>query len=302
MYVDAETLWGITAARNPRCYLAHTNLGMLLFKRGRVDEATARFQKALDIRPDFAEAHNDLGLALVQEGQVDEAIAHYEMALKTAPSLTEAHVNLGNALVQKGHFDQAIECYLKALILEPRNGKIYCNIGNALFQQGKLDEAIDALHRGLALQADFAGTHEVLSAVLLRKGQVLSSEGRTQEAIAQYRAALKSQPEFPEALNNLAWILAANADAQVRNGPEAVTLAERACQLTSSKEAVMIGTLAAAYAEAGRFAEAVTTAEKAAVLADQANQPEVAARNRQLIELYRAGKPYHEREEGRSTR
>jgi protein O-mannosyl-transferase len=354
-YVDAETLWGITAARNPRCYLAHTNLGMLLFKRSRVDEAIARYQNALDIRPDFAEAHLNLAVALLQKSQVDQAIAHCEMALKTAPSLTEAHVNLGNALVQKGQFDQAIDCYLKALTLEPRNGRIYCNMGNALFQQGKLDDATDYLQRGLAILPNFAGTHEVLGTVLLRKGQVdeaisqfqlalqyqpdllavrkklaavlaqqgeadeaiaqlsevlvadpndfeahcslaglLNLQGKPKEAIAHYRAALKTQPELPEALNNLAWLLAANADAQARNGPEAVTLAERACQLTHSKEGVMVGTLAAAYAEAGRFAEAVTTAEQAAQLAEQANQPELAARNRQLLELYRAGKPYHE--------
>ena len=123
---------------------------------------------------------------------------------------------------------------------------------------------------------------------------VLSAQGRTREAIAHYRAALQTRPDLPEALNNLAWILAANADPQVRNGPEAVALAERACQLTDSKQALLVGTLAAAYAEAGRFAEAVTAAEKAALLAEQSRQPELAARNRQLLALYRAGKPFHE--------
>ena len=355
MYADFETLWRTTVAGNPRCYLAHTALGSVLFQQGRVDEAIAHYQQALDIRPDFAETHSDLGLALIQKGRVDDAIAHYEQALRAAPSHTEAHINLGNALVQKGQLDPAIAHYLTALAIQPRNGKIYSNIGNALFQQGKLDEAIDCLQRGLAILPAFADAHDLLGAVLLQKGQVdeaishfqqalqyqpdltsarknlaaalvqrgradeaiaqlselllanpndsaahcslagvLNSQGRTKESIAHYRAALKTLPEFPEALNNLAWILAANADPQARNGLEAVALAERACRLTDSKRAVMVGTLAVAYAEAGRFPEDVTTAEKAALLAEQANQPDVAATNRKLLELYRAGKPYHE--------
>jgi Flp pilus assembly protein TadD len=114
---------------------------------------------------------------------------------------------------------------------------------------------------------------------------------KTKEAIGHYRDALKALPDFPEALNNLAWILAANPDPQVRNGREAVALAERACKLTEYKQPMMVGTLAAAYAETGRFAEAVTTAEKAKTLAEQANQTELAARNHTLLERYRSGQP-----------
>ena len=122
-------------------------------------------------------------------------------------------------------------------------------------------------------------------------GVTLAALHKTPEAIAQYREALKLRPDFPEVLNNLAWILAASADPQVRNGPEAVLLAERACKLTDYKKPLLVGTLAAAYAEAGRFPEAVVTAEKALSLAEQGNQPDVAARNRALLERYQAGRP-----------
>jgi protein O-mannosyl-transferase len=105
---------------------------------------------------------------------------------------------------------------------------------------------------------------------------------------------LALQPDSVEALNNLAWILAANPDQEMRDGPEAVSIAERACELTQHREPVLLGTLAAAYAEAGRFAEAVATAEKARDLALTAGQTAVAETNRRLLELYRAGKPYHE--------
>ena len=109
--VDLETLWGATASRNPGCYLAHINLGRLYFQQGRLDEAIAQDQKALDIRPDSAEIHNDLGLALMQRGRAGEAIAHYQKALAIRPVLTEARVNWGNALAQEGRLDGAVAQY-----------------------------------------------------------------------------------------------------------------------------------------------------------------------------------------------
>jgi Flp pilus assembly protein TadD len=117
---------------------------------------------------------------------------------------------------------------------------------------------------------------------------------QTAEAIRHYREALQSQPDFDGALNNLAWILATNPKDDLRNGPEAVRLAERACALSRNQSTFCVGTLAAAYAEAGRFADAVATAEKAIACAKLRNEPGLAARNQQLLELYRAGKPFHE--------
>jgi Flp pilus assembly protein TadD len=117
--------------------------------------------------------------------------------------------------------------------------------------------------------------------------------GRTREAVAQYREALRLNPNLAGALNNLAWVLAASPGDELRNGAEAVRLAERACELTHYGEPLFIATLAAAYAESGRFPEAVTTAERAEQLATTAGLKILAEKDRQLLELYRAGKPYH---------
>ena len=125
-------------------------------------------------------------------------------------------------------------------------------------------------------------------------GMTLDQLGRTREAVAQYREALRLNPNLAGALNNLAWVRAASPEDELRDGVAAVHLAERACELTHYGQPLFIGTLAAAYAEAGRFPEAVTTAEKAEQLATSAGLTGVAVKNRQLLELYRAGKPYHE--------
>jgi Flp pilus assembly protein TadD len=115
-------------------------------------------------------------------------------------------------------------------------------------------------------------------------------------AIQHFQAALALNPGCIEALNNLAWIRAANASADFRNGPEAVELARRACVATQSNEPVVLGTLAAAYAEAGDFTNAIATATQARELAASKNQKTAADRNEMLLELYRAGRAYHEGE------
>jgi Flp pilus assembly protein TadD len=127
-----------------------------------------------------------------------------------------------------------------------------------------------------------------------KAGEVLAALRRSADAIDEYRQALALIPDLVPALNNLAWILATDPQARNRNGSEAVQLAKRACALTDYQTPVLIGTLAAAYAEAGRFKEAVATAQRTCDLARAAGQTVVAERNRQLLELYQSGRPYRQ--------
>ncbi|MGO8931089.1 MAG: fused MFS/spermidine synthase [Limisphaerales bacterium] len=124
----------------------------------------------------------------------------------------------------------------------------------------------------------------------------LSGRGDFAGAIARYRRALEIDPYLAEALNNLAWLLATCPEASLRNGPEAAQLAERACEITEYHRTIFVGTLGAAYAEAGRFPDAVATAQKACELASIFKEEPLLAKNRELLEFYRAGKPYHEPE------
>jgi len=121
-------------------------------------------------------------------------------------------------------------------------------------------------------------------------GLALALQAKDAAAIAHYETAMRMKPDSPEVLNDFAWLLATTLDARLRDGPRATTLAEQACRLTDFKQPALLGTLAAAYAEAGRFADAEKTAEKAVALATAENNPDLAIRNRELLELYRAGK------------
>ena len=90
MYANEETLWRTTIQRNPGSWLAHVNLGELLVRNGRVDEARAQWQQALKINPDDAFAYYDLGVADSQAGKVEAAVTNYQKALEFQPDLIKA--------------------------------------------------------------------------------------------------------------------------------------------------------------------------------------------------------------------
>ncbi len=192
------------------------------------------------------------------------------------------HNNLGYALMQKGEFDNARPHFEEALRLRPRYADALVNLGVLLTREGHTAEALTCLRQAAQVSPNKAEVFGNLAGVL-------ALEGRFEDAIEYYQQAIVSQPQPVEALNNLAWLFATHPEARLRNGPEAVRLAERACELTSYKTALLVGTLGAAYAEAGRFEDAVTAATKAEALARASGNTELADKNRNLAGLYRTG-------------
>ena len=236
---------------------------------------------------DDAEVRNNLGNALLQKGQVDEAVVYFRSALELKPDLAEARDNLGNAALQKGDVDEAIAQYQKALGIKPDYAGACYNLGHALFQKGQVDGAIAEYRKALQINPNIAGVYDSLGNALLQKGEA-------DQAIAQYQKALEIKPDAVDVLNNLAWLLATSPDGHIRDGVQAVKYAEHACELTHYEVTVAVGTLAAAYAEAGRYDDAVARAEKACSLATAAGERELLERNQKLLTLYRAHQPYHE--------
>jgi hypothetical protein len=160
-------------------------------------------------------------------------------------------------------------------------------LGCALADDGKTTEGLAHLEEALRLDPKFADVHGKVA-------YIRAGEGKFDEAVTHYKLALESKPDLTEALNNLAWMMATHPDPKFRNGPEAVRLAERACKLTRNEKTIFIGTLAAAFAEAGRFEEAIATATRARNRALKWGETDLAEKNGQLLELYRSGKAFRD--------
>jgi tetratricopeptide (TPR) repeat protein len=270
---------------NPEYTEAHNNLGTALEKSGHTQEAIQHYKQVLRIKPDFAQAQYNWGVALQGAGQVQQATSHYEQALQAQPDFAEAHNNLGVVLMGLGRLEEAVRHYEQALRINPEYAEAQNNLALALLQLGRLTEAIEHWEQALRIKPDYAGAHYKL-------GLALEKTGRVQEAIGHYEQVVRLQPDFADAGNSLAWLLATHPPAQGGNAVRAVALAQRACELTGNSRAGYLDTLAAAYAAAGQFREAIATAEKAIALARTGGQPKLATECEARLELYRSGRAY----------
>ena len=299
----------------------HHSLGNLLVGAGRSEEALVHFKKAVELRPDVAEYRNNLGVLLLADGQVSEAVGHFRKALESDPLYAETHYNLGMALAKGGQVGDAIAEYRKALELQPEHPKAHYDLALALSATGQTGEAIAHYQKALEVKPDSIEAMNNLSAIFFREGRLDESIHWLQKALetkpdyqsarrnlalveaerdkmiktlAVRREEIRTKPEDASLLNDTAWMLATNPNASVRNGTEAVELARRAVQLTDSKEPMMLGTLAAAYAEASRFPEAVETARHAQRIASEQKLPALADLLQSRIRLFEAKSPFHE--------
>jgi Tfp pilus assembly protein PilF len=228
-------------------------------------------------------------LALASREQVElwgSTANLFEHALKVTGDNYEAHYELGAGYETEGLTNAAITQYRVAAAINHADRRPPLALVRLLYQEGYVAAAASAYDA--VLQVD---SNDVPSRV--DQAQMYLQMGETTRAVSQLEIALRIDPDFPEALNNLAWILATSSDATIRDGPRAVVLAERACELTQYRQTMMVGTLAAAYAEAGRFDDAITTAQNALELARQNDQKELLLKNQELDELYRKHEAYH---------
>jgi Flp pilus assembly protein TadD len=270
----------------PDDLLTCINLGNALLQTGRVDEAIAHYQKALEIQPDYADAHNNLGSALLKKGRTDEAVGHFQRALEIQPNDADAHNHLGDVFLHRGQMDEAIAHYRETLAIQPGYAAAHNNLGYALVEKGRVDEAIGHFQEALKIQPGFAEAHNNLGYVLLQTGHV-------REAVAQFETVLILQPDNARTMSNLAWVLATCPDASVRNGTRAMELARKADHL-NGQDPVVLHALAAAYAEGGRFAEAVTAAQRALQLASAQSNAPLAEMLQSQLKLYQAGSPFRD--------
>ena len=272
---------------NPSFSDCVNNLGTAFLNQGQLDKAQDCYLRALAINPDFAEAHNNLGILFTKQGKKNEAIEQYRKAIELKPSRAEFYNNLGNLLANQGRTTEAIPLFQKALEVDPDNAKVHYNLANIAFAQGQWDGAI--VHYQLALKGmpDSVHAHYQLGLALERRGQVAA-------AMAQFQTVVELDPLHLTAKNNLAWLLATSSETSLRNGQKAVELAQQAVQLSGGLSPPILDTLAAAYAEAGRFPEAVGTARRALELSEAQNNKPLAEAIQNQLKLFEARSPYHE--------
>ncbi|HOC56794.1 MAG TPA: tetratricopeptide repeat protein [Verrucomicrobiota bacterium] len=284
---EAHQQAALALQRHPREAAAHAQAALLLSLDRRYPEAVDHLRQALAQAPDHPTAGQQLAACLAFMGQHQQVIEACRQGLRVDPFNPTLHHLLANAAAETGDMTNAVAHLRFALALKPQWPEARSLLALALTSLGRQDEAAAQYEQAIREAPSDPNLHYLYAAAL-------ASHGSTRAAVDRYRQALALRPDLIEALNNLAWILAANPDDALRNGAEAVRLAERACELSQHAEPVLLGTLAAAYAEAARFDDAVKTAEKARDLAAKAGLKDVAERNSQLLELYRAGKPYHD--------
>ena len=316
---DNESLFTHAIEVTEGNYLAHLIVGDALAADGHGPAAVAHYDQALAIFPEFAEAYSGKGRVAQDAGRLDEAVQWYRRALGIAPDYPESNFSLGLALLALKHPAEAIPCLEKARRSPARFAQATAALTLAKAQIGHWSEAEAALKElpesdRLTPQCQLLGAiiragqgqpdaaFEVFThaqpvpagakSLLEELAQVLGQQRRNDLVARVYAAILELTPDDVATLNNLAWVLATDPNAAVRDGPRAVRLAQRACDLTGGKVAFLLGTLAAAQAEATNFTAAVLTAEKAQSLATEAGQKETAEINGKLLELYRAGRPY----------
>lgn len=257
-------------------------------RRKALSDDLAAYTKLLQADPDNPLRHDAVGGLYFDAGQVDNAIAHYTASLRLNASSASTHYNIGIALAARGRREDAIAHFEQALRLDPAYAQAHNNLGALLFVTGRRSDALEHFRRAIELRPDNVEARTNAAALL-------ASEGRAAEALVHYRAALAMRPNDARALAGAAWIQATAADASLRNGDEAVTLAERATGSTKPPDLGSLDALAAAYAEVGRFDEAVKVAEAANVQAQQSGLSDMAAKFLERAALYRQHRAYRVR-------
>ena len=242
-------------------FMMHYGMGSEMEKLNRPSDAEHHFRRAIEINPNYSPSYIGLGNAFWRRGEPEKAADFYRKALKINPDDQRANYNLATVLKAQ----KEAELYRKALDVNPDDPLANYNMGIILQAQGRLDEANAYFHK-----VNLADISSKLNLVRLLVGN-----DQFVLAIMQLQEVLNIKQDNLEALNNLAWIFAACKDEQYRDPAEAVKLAQAACRLTDNKNAVVLDTLAVAYAASGQFEKAVDTARKALSLIGETGNEEL---------------------------
>jgi len=279
---EALTEFRAAVKIDPQSAVAHLNLGVALQRIGQSERAVAEFHEAARLDPDSATAQLNLGTYAARQGQWEEAETHFRAAIRNDSSLAQAYIDLATVLEKVGRLQEAELFYREAVQREGDGAVALLRLGSLFYRRNWIPEALEAYRDAVRTDAKSPLAH-------LGVATMLDKMGDTRAAIVSYSDALQIDPELGVALNNLAWILATDPDPKIRNGDEAVRLAEAAVRLAGDK---VLGTLAAAQAETGRYHEAVSTINKALALARANGNTTGVTELERFLRIYQRGEPF----------
>ncbi len=222
----------------------------------------------------------------MRNGQYNRAVREFRLALTAKPD-AEGHNNLGAAFQHLGRFEEAAEQYRQALGIDSTYISALSNLGVVYYETGKLDEAIASLERVVEIKRPTPD-------VYLNLGTFYKQAGRLEAALHAFRQGVALAAEDLRFAYQLGWLLAAAAEQALRNGEEAVRLAEKVCEASGYRKPGTLDLLAAAYAETGEFEKAVQTAARSYRLAMASGQTQLASQIQTRMKLYETEQPYRE--------
>jgi tetratricopeptide (TPR) repeat protein len=263
------------------------NLGRVREQQGRPGDARRHFEAAIAADPSFGPAYVGLGDLFEAEGNLTEAAEQYAAAVRVRPDWADAHADLARVLNRLGRPAEAIKHFDRAIELQPSSADAHNNRGVALEAMGRLADAVSSYRRASQLEPD-----QVV--FLSNLAYALYGTGNRDAARAAYREVLEAEPTWPHAVLSEAWRKATDPDAAVRNGKQALRLAEQVCQATGFRMAQALDVLAAAHAELGQFEQAVAREREVLDLLPSNRPPNLEKEIRERLRLYESGKPYRQ--------
>jgi tetratricopeptide (TPR) repeat protein len=262
------------------------DLALELENKGEYQKSIDLWEKLLEDDPDDPRMLTNLGAALAKSGRLEEAISSYETALARNPQLLPAQTNLARALMAAGRMDEAIPRLRAVVERNPESWELHNTLGRALAIKRRFEPAAAEFAQAVQLKPDFVEARYYLGMSLYYL------PGRARDALAAWRETLRLDPNCLPALDALARALATAEAAEDRDGAEALKLAQRAAELSDSRDPAVLDTLGTAYAENGRFGEAIAATTRALELAEKLNRSELVEELKGRIGLYQAGKAY----------
>lgn len=272
---------------SPRLTPGHMALVTALKRTGQTTRAIQHIEQAIQDQPDEALLHHELGRIHTDGENQEEAGASFARVVELLPESAIAHRHLGTNFLLREHYDEAVDHLRQALELNPEFPIALHHLANALQATGELAEAVRTYDKLLELAPRYAPGY--IPAAMLR---IRTEDGAG--AIELLRRGQERLPDRVDLANTLAWFLATSSRSDLRNGPEALALAEHAAELSHATDANVLDTLAAAYAEVGRFEDAVAAADRAIEAARHADDAQLADLILARRARYETRQPYRE--------